>query len=106
MSFGSGDDPELLHEAEIVLVRPLFGELAVLDPMDDRRRHLERVASLRDARKVALVHPTRAKPRYDPVALRDLILDRVRAGGRLPEDFEGLLESRTAGRESRNGGGE
>jgi hypothetical protein len=50
-----GHDPDLLQEAEHVLVRPLLDELAVLDPMDYDGCHLHVVPGSRDARKIALV---------------------------------------------------
>jgi len=66
--------------------------------MDDRRRHLERVAGTRDSGQVCFVRSVGAEPRHDLVSLCDLVEDLMPARRRRGEDLERLLQPLSPGR--------
>ena len=79
--YGERDDAELAHQPDVVAVDPALGELAVLDPVPDRRRDLDLVARRRDAEEVALVRPGRRPAARDLVVVGDDLVDVTQTSG-------------------------
>jgi hypothetical protein len=81
---GQIDGPELLHEAERVVLHPPFGDLPVLELSKYRAPYLDLIARRFDTHEFTLVSSSMGGPHRDGIAFGDEVVDRyyeVRKGG-------------------------
>jgi hypothetical protein len=83
----SGNNTQLPHQTEVVIVAPVFGDPAVGDAEDVDTRNGDGLARGRDAEEVTGLGASHRGPGNDPISLGNQILDLPPlVGKRRPEE--------------------
>jgi hypothetical protein len=93
MTWRRGHEADLVQETKHILLRPLFGKLAIDDAVDVNRSHFQIIASPGSARQVAFVFSKKGETCHNLISLGDLIFNAVITRNSDKRKFESLLQS-------------